>query len=134
LEKPNCDTPDALWGDDDEKFDLGLEKWGVNVEELKKPLRGLFKCWVEDWENVLDKGDVMRTKFLVKYGGLVFDDINDSPPVRMRVSSIGGPPPGSRHGIFFLCGTLTGKASREGPNLQQNTARPRLRIADPLSH
>ena len=38
MEKPNCDTPDALWGDDDEKFDLGLEKWGVNVEELKKPL------------------------------------------------------------------------------------------------
>ncbi|KAL3765246.1 LOW QUALITY PROTEIN: hypothetical protein ACHAW5_010865 [Stephanodiscus triporus] len=52
LEKPNCDTPDALWGDDDEQFDLGLEKWGVNVEELKKPLgpRRVFKCWVEDWE------------------------------------------------------------------------------------
>ena len=29
----------------------------------------------------------MRTKFLVKYGGLVFDDIDASPPVRMRVSS-----------------------------------------------
>lgn len=89
LEKPNCDTPDALWGDDDEQFDLGLEKWGVNIEELKKPLgpRRVFKCWVEDWENVMDKGDVMRTKFLVKYGGLVFDDIDASPPVRMRVSS-----------------------------------------------
>ncbi|KAL3792260.1 hypothetical protein ACHAW5_001086 [Stephanodiscus triporus] len=35
LEKPNCDTPDALWGDDDEQFDLGLEKWSVNVEELR---------------------------------------------------------------------------------------------------
>ena len=89
LERPNCETPDALWGDDDEQFDLGLEKWGVNVEELKKPLgpRRVFKCWVEDWENVMDKGDVMRTKFLVKYGGMVFDDIDASPPVRMRVSS-----------------------------------------------
>ena len=38
MEKPNCDTPDALWGDDDEQFDLGLEKWGLTVEELKKPL------------------------------------------------------------------------------------------------
>ena len=51
MEKPNCDTPDALWGDDDEQFDLlGLEKWGVNVEEELK---------MEDWENVMDKGDVM---------------------------------------------------------------------------
>ena len=83
LAKPNC-------GDDDEQFDMGLvEKGGVNVEELKKPLgpRRVLKCWVEDWENVMDKGDVMRTKFLVKYGGLVFDDIDASPPVRMRVSS-----------------------------------------------
>jgi hypothetical protein len=89
LERPNCETPDALWGDDDEQFDLGLEKWGVNVEELKKPLgpRRVFKCWMEYWENVMDKGDVMRTKFLVKYGGLVFDDIDALPPVRMRVSS-----------------------------------------------
>ncbi|KAL3786759.1 hypothetical protein ACHAW5_002960 [Stephanodiscus triporus] len=68
LEKPNCELlmPSG-------QFDLGLEKWGVNIEELKKPLgpRRVFKCWVEDWENVMDKGDVMRTKFLVKYGGLV---------------------------------------------------------------
>ena len=29
----------------------------------------------------------MRTKLLVKYGGLVFDDIDATPTVRMRVSS-----------------------------------------------
>ena len=29
----------------------------------------------------------MRTKLLEKYGGLVFDDINVTPAVRMRVSS-----------------------------------------------
>ena len=35
---------------------------------------------------------------------------------------------------FLFCGKGPKKASREGPNLQRNTARPRLRIADPLSH
>ena len=34
-----------------------------------------------------DNGAVMRTKLLNKYGGLVFDDIDEQPPVRMRVSS-----------------------------------------------
>lgn len=35
----------------------------------------------------MDRGDVMRTKLLVKYGGLVFDDIDATPTVRMRVST-----------------------------------------------
>ncbi len=89
LEKPGCTKPEAVWGSDDEQFDLGLEKWGVDVLELKKPLgpRRLFKCWVEDWENVMDQGQVMRVRLLNKYGGLVFDDIDSNPPVRMRVST-----------------------------------------------
>lgn len=29
----------------------------------------------------------MRQKLLAKYGGLVFDDIDETPPVRMTVSS-----------------------------------------------
>ena len=33
----------------------------------------------------MDKGDVMRTKLLAKYGGLVFDDIDAVPAVRMEV-------------------------------------------------
>ena len=37
LEKPECISQDAQWGDEDEQFELGLEKWGVDVEDLKKP-------------------------------------------------------------------------------------------------
>ena len=89
LEKSDCLSKDACWGDEDEQFELGLLKWGVDVEELKKPVgpRRLFKCWVEDWENVMDNGAVMRTRLLNKYGGMVFDDIDVDPVVRMRVSS-----------------------------------------------
>jgi hypothetical protein len=59
------------------------------VEELKKMVgpQRLFKCWVEDWENVMDNGAVMRTRLLKKYGGMVFDDIDVDPVVCMRVSS-----------------------------------------------
>eukprot|EP00804_Cyclotella_cryptica_P029439 CCRYP_013336-RA/>CCRYP_013336-RA protein AED:0.38 eAED:0.38 QI:0/0/0/1/0/0/2/0/149 len=41
---------DACWGDEDEQFELGLLRWGVDVEELKKPVgpRRLFKCWIKD--------------------------------------------------------------------------------------
>ena len=35
----------------------------------------------------MDNGAVMRTKLLSKYGGMVFDDIDVDPVVRMRVSS-----------------------------------------------
>ena len=35
----------------------------------------------------MDQGAVMREKLLAKYGGLVFDDIDETPPVRLRVSS-----------------------------------------------
>eukprot|EP00804_Cyclotella_cryptica_P026177 CCRYP_009763-RA/>CCRYP_009763-RA protein AED:0.27 eAED:0.25 QI:0/0/0/1/1/1/3/0/375 len=88
-EKSDCLSKDACWGDEDEQFELGLLQWGVDVEQLKKPVgpRRLFKCWIEDWENVMDNGAVMRTRLLNKYGGMVFDDIDVDPVVRMRVSS-----------------------------------------------
>ena len=38
LEKSDCLSKDACWGDEDEQFELGLLKWGVDVEELKKPV------------------------------------------------------------------------------------------------
>jgi hypothetical protein len=48
LERPDCNSHRACWGSEDEQFDLGLEKWGVDVHALKKPLgpRRLFRCWV----------------------------------------------------------------------------------------
>eukprot|EP00804_Cyclotella_cryptica_P006303 CCRYP_010146-RA/>CCRYP_010146-RA protein AED:0.42 eAED:0.37 QI:0/0/0/1/1/1/3/0/389 len=88
-EKSDCLSKDACWGDEDEQFEFGLLKWGVDVEQLKKPVgpRRLFKGWIEDRENVMDNGAVMRTRLLKKYAGMVLDDIDVDPIVRMRVSS-----------------------------------------------
>ena len=88
LEKIDSASKEACWGDEDLKFDLGLEKWGVDTAELKAPPkmpRRLFRCYTEDWENIKDNNPVMRAKFLQKYGGLVFDDI-DNDNIRMTVS------------------------------------------------
>ena len=90
LERADCQAKEARWGDEDEQIDLGLDKWDVDIENLKKSIdvpRCLFKAWVEEWEDVKENGAVMRTKLLEKYGGLVFDDIDVTPAVRMRVSS-----------------------------------------------
>ena len=38
LEKSDYLSNDACWGDKNEQFKLGLLKWGVDVEELKKPV------------------------------------------------------------------------------------------------
>ena len=50
LERSDCLSQDACWGDEDEQFKLGLLKWGVDVEGLKKPVgpQRLFKCWIKD--------------------------------------------------------------------------------------
>ncbi|EJK69653.1 hypothetical protein THAOC_09066, partial [Thalassiosira oceanica] len=87
-QKLDCVSKEARWGNDDEKFDLGLENWGVDTAELKAPPklpRRLFRCYTEDWENIKDQNPVMRQRFLQKYGGLVFDDI-DNNMTRMTVS------------------------------------------------
>jgi hypothetical protein len=51
LERPDCNAPSAVWGEEDEQFELGLEKWGVDLDDLKKPIRPhkLFKAWLEEW-------------------------------------------------------------------------------------
>ena len=88
-ENLNFVRKEARWGADDEMFDLGLEKWGVDLAALKSPPklpRRLFRCYIEDWENVMDRGAVMREKLLQKYGGLVFDDIDSESKDRMTVS------------------------------------------------
>ena len=56
-------------------FDLGLEKCGVNVDELKKPaMHGVFCAWVEDWEEerMLKDDIVSETRVLKKCKNLVF--------------------------------------------------------------
>eukprot|EP00804_Cyclotella_cryptica_P030719 CCRYP_009141-RA/>CCRYP_009141-RA protein AED:0.28 eAED:0.28 QI:0/0/0/1/0.33/0.25/4/0/233 len=53
-EKSNCLSKDACWGDEDEPFELGLLKWGVDVEQLKKLLK-----WIrsEGWHAMAEPPD-----------------------------------------------------------------------------
>ena len=56
-------------------------KWSVNTADLKKAdgmLRHRFRCYIEEWENVEDCGSVIRTKLFQKYGGLIFNDIDNN--------------------------------------------------------
>ena len=64
-EKLKCNNKYACWGDEDEKFDLGIEKWSVNTDDLKKHHsvpRHQFRYYIEKWENIKDDGAVMRAK------------------------------------------------------------------------
>eukprot|EP00428_Durinskia_dybowskii_P004068 CAMPEP_0170291710 /NCGR_PEP_ID=MMETSP0116_2-20130129/45948_1 /TAXON_ID=400756 /ORGANISM="Durinskia baltica, Strain CSIRO CS-38" /LENGTH=1013 /DNA_ID=CAMNT_0010543199 /DNA_START=29 /DNA_END=3070 /DNA_ORIENTATION=+ len=67
--------PYKFWDekDFDSQFDLFAAK-----EPIKKPPRFL-KCYFEDWEqeHVKKKDDVSEAKFLHKYGGLEFQDIDN---------------------------------------------------------
>lgn len=49
MEKIDAEDDDAMFGDDDINFDLGLAKYGVDLIELQKPLRQ-FHAYVEEWE------------------------------------------------------------------------------------
>jgi len=81
----------VVWGDEDEKFDLGLEKFGVDLEALKPPSvpKRHFRCWIEDWEQpLLKKNDpVAKARLLEKYRGLVFRDIDSKEKTLYTVSS-----------------------------------------------
>eukprot|EP00957_Ditylum_brightwellii_P118173 9013233-Ditylum_brightwellii.AAC.1 len=40
------------WGNDDIQFDLGLERWDVDIDNLKVNVpKHIFCAWIEDWEN-----------------------------------------------------------------------------------
>jgi hypothetical protein len=87
--KLDCISKNATISDEDLLFDLGLEKFGVNTNQLKESdvPRRRFRCWVEEWEDTMENDPVMRAKLLAKYGGLVFDDIDQDDKPRMTVSS-----------------------------------------------
>ena len=58
-------------------FDLQLEKFGVDMKQLKEPATTcLFRAWVEDWEEELlkDNDCVAEARLLEKYKNLVFHD------------------------------------------------------------
>jgi hypothetical protein len=63
-----------LWNDEDAVYGVGIGKFGVDVEELQRPLpTGRVFCgWLEDWENGLLKNNdhLAEAKLLKKYEGL----------------------------------------------------------------
>lgn len=82
IKRAEREAEGTLFGDEDIKCELGLEKFGVDVEELTgagtAPKR-IFNAWIEDWEKpLLKKNDpVAEMKLLQKYKGLVFHDIDN---------------------------------------------------------
>lgn len=49
MEKIDASGRNAMFGDDDIDFDLQLEKFGVDVAELKEaPVKRIFRAWVEE--------------------------------------------------------------------------------------
>ena len=50
MEKLNCVNAKALWGDEDERFNLELENYSVDLDAINEtptcPKR-VFRCWIE---------------------------------------------------------------------------------------
>mgnify|MGYP001810512301 CR=1 FL=1 len=71
----NTTEPYKFWDEDD--FDAQFDMFAVQPP-AKKPPR-ILKCYFEDWEeeHVRKKDDVSEAKFLQKYGGLEFKDIDN---------------------------------------------------------
>lgn len=72
----NTSGPYQFWdeSDFDAQFDMLTE-----LKEAPKIGTRFIKCYFEEWEqeHVLKKDDVSKAKFLNKYGGLEFDDLDD---------------------------------------------------------
>jgi hypothetical protein len=67
-----------LWNDEDAVYDLGLGNFGVDDEDLQRPLPPVrvFYWWLEDWETVLLKKNdqLAEAKLLKKYKRLQLYD------------------------------------------------------------
>ena len=66
---------DAMWGDADEAFDLQLENFGVDTEQLSAPVpRRIFRAWLEGWEKEALKKPcpVAEARLLEKYKSKLF--------------------------------------------------------------
>ena len=79
----NTDSKDGShihsWNDEYLVFDYQLDQWGVeklfqNSDEL---ITRELKMYIEDWGkfNIKNKGQLLHTMFLAKYGSLVLYDI-----------------------------------------------------------
>jgi hypothetical protein len=69
-EKLDHNISSKFWTDVDVEYDLGLTKYGVDVEDLQHPLAParFFRGWIEDWEVPLLKNNdqVVEAKLLTK--------------------------------------------------------------------
>mmetsp|Transcript_118603 Transcript_118603/g.232913 ORF Transcript_118603/g.232913 Transcript_118603/m.232913 type:complete len:602 (-) Transcript_118603:31-1836(-) len=70
----NTSDPYKFW--DDEDFDSQFDMFAVQKQPSAK--KRYIKCYLESWEkdHVRKHDDVSKAKFLKKYGGLEFDDID----------------------------------------------------------
>ena len=70
------DDPYKFWNDDD--FDKEFTSFSNEKQTSEKDTVRVFKCYLEDWEklHLRKKDDVSKAKFLQKYGGLEFDDVD----------------------------------------------------------
>ena len=69
-------------------FDLGLEKFGVDVDELKQPAnKRIFRAWIEEWEEkmITDPDVVAEATLREKYKNLFFIDIDDKKKTVYRI-------------------------------------------------
>ena len=90
-ELENLNDACAAWGDKDEKFNTGPEKFGVDVDALNMPSasKRYLRFRIEYWDKpLLKKNDpVSRENISEKYRGLVFGDIDNVNKVLYTVSS-----------------------------------------------
>ncbi len=76
-EKLYAKGPNAMFCDGDINFDLQLEMWDVDPDELKGPeVQRVFHAWVEDWEVDARRTNdaVAEARLIQKYKSLVFHD------------------------------------------------------------
>ena len=72
----NATDPYKFWDEDDfdKEFDIFASPREVNKNDSR-----VLKCYFEEWEeeHILKKDDLSKAKFLQKYGGLEFEDIDN---------------------------------------------------------
>merc|ERR1712032_126667 len=95
-----------IWGEDDEKMQLDLEKFGVDCVELSQPIlpKRKFRCWLEEWEEpLLAKNDLIAMKKLLqKYKSMIFYDPDDQMTCTVSEDSLYFEKPGRKNGWAVL--------------------------------
>lgn len=75
--KGTFEDPYKFWNEED--FDGEFASFSNSNNKAVNENVRVFKCYFEDWEkeHVHQKDDVSKAKFLQKYGGLEFDDVDE---------------------------------------------------------